>query len=102
MAREEIEKDDEIIALPILHPNEQNRQQARSSPDLAPNQQGRRENHNGTEHNGANRSGPQFDPLRYLVPALVWFAVIFIFGIITQLAVTVLIYLRYIRAQKTD
>ena len=100
MAREDIENDDEIIALPNLVPNEQNRHPTRSLPDLARNQQVRRDNNNGTENNGVNRPGPQFDPLRYLVPAtdfvLVWFAVIIILGVIVQLAVAVLgIYIRY-------
>ena len=100
MARDKIENCDEIIALPILDPNEQNRHQARSLPNLPSNQQVRRENHNGTENNAVNRPVPQFDPLRYLVPVtdfvLVWFAVIVILGVIVQLAVAVLgIYLKY-------
>ena len=92
---------DEIMALPNLDPNQQNLQQARRSLlNLAPNQQVRRENHNGTENNAVNRPVPQFDPLRYLVPAtefvLVWFAVIVILGLIAQLAMAVLgIYLKY-------
>ena len=103
MAREEMDDCDEIIALPNLDPNQQNRQQARRSLlNLAPNQQVRRENHNGTENNGVNRPAPRFDPLRYLVPVtdfvLVWFAVIVILGVIVQLAVAVLgIYLKYFR-----
>ena len=102
MARDKIENCDEIIALPILDPNEQNRHQARSLPILPSNQRVRRENHNGTENNAVNRPVPQFDPLRYLVPVtdfvLVWFAVIVILGVIVQLAVAVLgIYLKYFR-----
>ena len=100
MARDKIENCDEIIALPIIDPNEQNRHQARSLPDLAANQQARRENHNGTENNGVNRPAPRFDPLRYLVPAtdfvLVWFAFIVIHAVIVQLAVAILgIYLKF-------
>ena len=102
MARDKIENCDEIIALPIIDPNEQNRHQARSLPDLASNQQVRRQNHNGTENNGVNRPVPQFDPLTYLVPAtdfvLLWFAIIVIVGVIVHLAVLVLgIYLKYLR-----
>ena len=100
MARKDMENCDEIIALPILDSNEQNRRPSRSLPDLEPNQQVRPENGNGAENNGVNRPRPQFDPLRYLVPAtdfvLVWFALIVILGVIVQLAVAVLgIYIKY-------
>ena len=96
MAREEMEDCEEVIALPNLDPNHQ----SRSLPELEADPQVRRENNNRTYNNGVNRPGPQFDPLRYLVPAtefvLVWFAVIVILGLIAQLAMAVLgIYLKY-------
>ena len=100
MAREEIENCDEIIALAILDPNQQDCQRPRSLPDLDPNPQVRRVNYNRTENNGVNRAAPEFDPLRYLVPAtdfvMVWFAFIVIHAVIVQLAVAILgIYLKF-------
>ena len=100
MATDNIENCDEIIAVPNLDPNEQNSHRPRSLPEIDPNPQVGRVNHNGTKNNGVNGPAPRFDPLRYLVPAtdfvLVWFAVVVILGVIAQLAIAILgIYLKY-------